>query len=568
MFARATLIGSVLASFAFASAALSQTASQSSPNRPLDGRVTQATPPSSAGTVLRVLRSGQVIRTLVTAIPVKLPPDVLRRNGSTAQLSLTLPAQSFVIDPDRGEWYTFVDERAGYSLSVEGDNRLIASSEGCTRPTDRNEFLGSTSTPNITVTDNESGPKKEILVVAECIPYRAVLECYKDDGCDTKKKQLSNAYMSALVTLTELDIPEEFAPRALFQGPIGDRFSSQPRPNGTGSEFHYHSPGLTLLRQYVSPVNCGTAAGREFLVDRRTPYSRLVFAGPDIIKHFPIVLDAKKTAVANSQIFGPGGGFFATADGRGVDAERLHCKKSIVFDGTMGAFGDEDSNDSRNFAMPWADTFCEWRGNSFTQPLCAAAGAPAMLGPHYGVDVRSWNSDMSEDVKIVSASDGVVVEVDHSGQWKGFVVKIRSQHLIFVYRHMNPDKSPFREHAPNQFRLGDRVAAGQLIGYMGKFLGGPNGTTKHLHFEIEAPVPKNVLLGPACASVINHHNVRVCTAREKAPAFATLITAYLAERYGEKVDLSKIDALTGLPTLPFLPAHELEAKEPRVAQAR
>jgi hypothetical protein len=47
-----------------------------------------------------------------------------------------------------------------------------------------------------------------------------------------------------------------------------------------------------------------------------------------------------------------------------------------------------------------------------------------------------------------------------------------------------------------------------------------------------------------------------------------LIVAYLAERYGEKVDLSKIDALTGLPTLPFLAAHELEAKEPQVAQAR
>jgi murein DD-endopeptidase MepM/ murein hydrolase activator NlpD len=566
MFARTTFIAAIFANLVFASVVHSQ-APGLAPNRPLDGRVTPATPPSPAGTTLRVLRDGQVIRTLVTAIPVKLPPEVLRRNGSAAQLTLTLPAQSFVIDPDHGEWYAFVDERAGYSLSVEGDNRLIASSEACKKPTDRNEFLGSTSTPNITVTDHESGPKKEILSVVECVPYRAVLECNNDSGCDALKKQLSNAYMSALVTLTELDIPEAYAPRSLFQGPVGDRFSSQPRSDGSGNEFHYHSPGLTLLRQYTPPLNCGTAAGREFTVDRRTPYSRLVFAGPDIIKHFPIVLETKKVAIANSQIFGPGGGFMAAADGRGVTKDELHCA-SIKTDGTMGAFGDEDSNDPRNFDMPWADTFCEWRGNSYTQPLCAAAGAHAMLGPHYGVDVRSWDSHMSEDVKIVSASDGVVVEVDRKQQWKGFVVKVRSQHLVFVYRHMNPDKSPFRDDAANQLRIGDRVAAGQLIGYMGKFLGTPNGTTKHLHFEIEAPIPKNVLLGPACASVINHHNVRVCTAREKAPAFATLIVAYLAERYGEKVDLSKIDALTGLPTLPFLAAHELEAKEPQVAQAR
>src|SRR5580704_8634474 len=155
MFARTTFIAALFANLVFASVVHSQ-APGLAPNRPLDGRVTPATPPSPAGTTLRVLRDGQVIRTLVTAIPVKLPPEVLRRNGSAAQLTLTLPAQSFVIDPDHGEWYAFVDERAGYSLSVEGDNRLIASSEACKKPTDRNEFLGSTSTPNITVTDHES----------------------------------------------------------------------------------------------------------------------------------------------------------------------------------------------------------------------------------------------------------------------------------------------------------------------------------------------------------------------------------------------------------------------------
>src|SRR5450756_1466379 len=213
--------------------------------------------------------------------------------------------------------------------------------------------------------------------------------------------------------------------------------------------------------------------------------------------------------------------------------------------------------------MRWADTFCEWRGKSYTQLFCAASGQLAMKGPHFGVDIRSWSTNVDDDVPIVSASDGIVVEVDTQRlgdvTWEGFVVKIRSQHLIFVYRHMKPDKSPFRHDDPNHLALGDRVAAGQLIGYMGKYLDGPNGTTKHLHFEIEAPVPKAVLLGPACLYSVGKKQtpVRVCTAREKAPPFATLIVAYFAERYGYPVPLGRIDGLTGLPSLPVLQGHEI-----------
>ena len=77
-----------------------------------------------------------------------------------------------------------------------------------------------------------------------------------------------------------------------------------------------------------------------------------------------------------------------------------------------------------------------------------------------------------------------------------------------------------------------------------------------------------VLLGPACTSVINGNKVRVCTAREKAPPFPTLLVSYMAERYGETVDLSKIDALTGLPTLPPLPAHEMESQQKTQVSSR
>jgi predicted nucleotidyltransferase len=145
---------------------------------------------------------------------------------------------------------------------------------------------------------------------------------------------------------------------------------------------------------------------------------------------------------------------------------------------------------------------------------------------------------------------------------------VRSKHLIFVYRHMNPDLSPFRAGAPDRLQLGDSVKAGQRLGVMGDFMDGPAGTTKHVHFEIEAPVPKAVLFGSPC---IRHDektktDVRVCMAREKAPPFSSLIVAYLRERYGRQVDLGNIDKETGLPMLPVLSDHEaVPAKKLRPA---
>jgi murein DD-endopeptidase MepM/ murein hydrolase activator NlpD len=539
--------------------------------RPLDGRITPVAPAISAirsGTVIKVIRDGQTVRTLTTEIPVKLPAGILDRGGATPRLSLT-DRQGFVVDPDKGEWYLLIDHHNGFDLSVEGDNRLVTSSDACTRPADRNAFLGSTSTLLKTITDREEGPKREVLSVENCIPYRAVLECGEVTGCDKLKKNLPDSFIANLITLKELEIPERIAPRALLQPARDDRLDAQLRPAGTAGEFKYKSPGTTLIRQYAPPQRC-VAKGREFPVNRETPYSRLVFAGPDLVKRFPIVLTGEQKAVANSQIFAPGGSFFAEDDGSGRSPKEFKNKEfkkkcpEISYDDTMGSFGHEDEFDDRNFTMPWVDTFCEWRSNAYTQPFCARIGARATRGPHYGVDIRSWNNEMDENVPIVSVSDGVVVEVGtkkhEDGIWEGFVVKIRSQHLIFVYRHMRPDQSPFSQSSPNRIALGDRVAAGQLIGYMGKFLDEPKGTTKHLHFEIEAPVPKAVLLGPACLfqAKVNGEmrTVRVCTAREKAPAYPTLIVSYLAERYGESVELTKIDTLTGLPSLPILPAHE------------
>lgn len=553
--------------FGFLPTALAQ-----SPVQPLDGRTTPisaAVSARQAGTVIRVIREGQVLKSMTTKVTIKLPPSVLVNESAGRKRLNLVNAEQFVIDPDKGEWYSLIEKRDGYDLYTEGDNRLVTASNSCTLPGEQNVFLGSTTTLPQIITDREAGPKKEILIVSDCVPYRAVLECAAAKGCNDIKAKLSNVYMSQLVNVRKLDIPEAVAPRALVQTTAGPIVQSERDPNESPTKFRYKPPGETLIRQYTAPPykTCGVAVGAERTIDRTTPYSRLVLAGPEIMKRFPVALKASQKSVANSQIFSRGGSFLASRAGRGILVEDLECTTPVSFDGRMGTFDDPTKYYEDNFNMPWADTFCEWRNNAYTQPFCAASNGHAMTNAHFGVDLRAWNTSMSDDVPIVSVSDGVVVEVASKStgvgneKWEGFVVKIRSDHLIFVYRHMNPEKSPFKSGVANQLKLGDRVAAGQLLGYMGRFLVHPTGTTKHLHFEIEAPVPKAVLLGDACVVAAKDKNgvvvkIRTCSAREKAPAYPSLIVSYLNDRFNKKVDLSKIDRLTGLPTLPVMQEHE------------
>ncbi|MGY3591503.1 hypothetical protein ACVIGB_008918 [Bradyrhizobium sp. USDA 4341] len=380
-----------------------------------------------------------------------------------------------------------------------------------------------------------------------------------------------------MVRAKSLKLPDADLQRSLAATDGRQVLQPYPRPPGSEPEFRYMPPGLHRVRQYLAPTDCNQIANAaDFTVERRTPYSRLVFGGPDLMLRFPLILAADRQAFPNSQIFGPGGTFFATEDGDGRSDTYFEkkCKKVPKTDGTLGEMGPSNYGDARNFAMPWSDTFCEWRGNDFTQPFCAPEGKPAMKGPHYGTDIRAWSQSAHDRVDVVSVSDGVVVEVDSQQRggglpcYQGFVVKIRSKHLIFVYRHMNPDLSPFRAGAPDRLKLGDNVKAGQPIGVMGDFMDGPAGTTKHLHFEIEAPVPKAVLFGPPCTrkDAKTGVSIRFCMAREKAPPFPSLIVAYLRERYGRQTDLGKLDKETGLPLLPVLADHEvLPAKRLRPA---
>lgn len=225
-------------------------------DKPLTGQP-QAISPQNAinrtpGTLVRVIRDNQVLRTLTTAIPLRLPRRNLVAIDGRSRLTLS-DAQSFVIDPEAGDWYALTDQGDGSTLTIEGDNRLLASVGGCANRKDRNIFIGPTYTKPGEVTDTEYGPKKEILAIFDCVPYRALLECDDiSDKCDAAKAALNNSALTSLAAPARLDIPERLAPRALLAPSNGPILPPEPRPAGSINEFRYHAPGRTL-NPSVSP---------------------------------------------------------------------------------------------------------------------------------------------------------------------------------------------------------------------------------------------------------------------------------------------------------------------------
>lgn len=147
--------------------------------------------------------------------------------------------------------------------------------------------------------------------------------------------------------------------------------------------------------------------------------------------------------------------------------------QSQVFSFGGGVAGG-DQCDSRNYAYPWRDNFCEVRSANRTSPYCPQPKV------HQGQDIRVGTPQECNTLrrtaasdrtlhKVVAVSDGVI---SHVGTYS---VNLRAGGRIFKYMHMNMDKL--------QVKAGDPVEAGQHIGYVSNDFGG-TPTTFHLHFEI------------------------------------------------------------------------------------
>ncbi|MBR1193538.1 M23 family peptidase [Bradyrhizobium sp. AUGA SZCCT0160] len=142
------------------------------------------------------------------------------------------------------------------------------------------------------------------------------------------------------------------------------------------------------------------------------------------------------------------------------------------------AFG-KRKPDERGY--PWQDNFCEAR--SFEVGQCAAGFG------HQGQDIRpgacmAQNSESpgSCDPKqqaVVAVRDGVLIR-SLKQQAATLQVNTRNEHIRFRYMHMNPSSLD-----ADGILNGRQVAEGEKIGVASNYLDFPNGTSLHLHFDVQ-----------------------------------------------------------------------------------
>jgi len=134
---------------------------------------------------------------------------------------------------------------------------------------------------------------------------------------------------------------------------------------------------------------------------------------------------------------------------------------------------------ARGAAYPWQDNFCESR--NFGVGQCAAGFG------HQGQDITgclpgSDGCDPGQQA-VVAVRDGVLIRSPKQ-QAATLQVNSRTEHIRFRYMHMDP-----RRMDDDGVLNGRRVFEGERIGVVSNYLDRPNGTTRHLHFDVQVFTP-------------------------------------------------------------------------------
>ena len=139
---------------------------------------------------------------------------------------------------------------------------------------------------------------------------------------------------------------------------------------------------------------------------------------------------------------------------------------------------DESSGSPTSY--PWQDNFCEPR--SFAVGQCASGFG------HQGQDIRpaacpshDERLDRCEATRqaVVSVRDGVLIR-SLTQQAATLQVNSRTEHVRFRYMHMNPAAMD-----ADGILNGRHVNEGERIGVVSNYLDHPNGTSRHLHFDVQ-----------------------------------------------------------------------------------
>jgi hypothetical protein len=128
----------------------------------------------------------------------------------------------------------------------------------------------------------------------------------------------------------------------------------------------------------------------------------------------------------------------------------------------------------------WRDNFCE--GRSFNVGQCASGFG------HQGEDIRPGSCPTRTegtptcDPKqqgVVAVRDGVVIR-SLKQQAATLQINTAKEHIRFRYMHMNPASLD-----ADGVLSGRQVSEGEKIGVVSNYLDRPNGTSLHLHFDVQ-----------------------------------------------------------------------------------
>jgi hypothetical protein len=283
-------------------------------------------------------------------------------------------------------------------------------------------------------------------------PYAVSLQCVarspKNDQVTCAEAQIVATYfIRSLRLIGGTPGPDQPSPRS----------AQIERPWNTSEAFTYFGPGNLMTRT-------GYKNGKG--AQDYTVYANI---------RFPV---EKGPAYANSQVFMHGGDCYGTGQepkprrtGDVYECKSISSKKLINNEGTK-----------ENFSYPWHDNFCEMR------PF--AVGACPFGQGHQGQDIRGAgclthprNSAKCEPYQqhLVAVRDGYLMR--SRGQQALFlVVNAPNEHIRFRYLHMSPKMMDADGMLTNRV-----VKEGQRLGLMGNFYATENGTTVHLHFDIQVP---------------------------------------------------------------------------------
>lgn len=131
-------------------------------------------------------------------------------------------------------------------------------------------------------------------------------------------------------------------------------------------------------------------------------------------------------------------------------------------------------------SYPWQDNFCEAR--SFGVGQCASGfghqGQDMRPAPCPAHDEGLEHCDPKQQA-VVAVRDAVLIRTLKQ-QAATLQVNTRNEHIRFRYMHMNPATMD-----ADEILSGRHVGEGEKIGVVSNYLDRPNGTTRHLHFDVQ-----------------------------------------------------------------------------------